>query len=371
MFKFSELKQIQIEISSRCQASCPMCSRNIHGGLTNPLLRENDWTLENFKKIFNKEVLDQLKVLDIAGVYGEPIMNNDLLDMCKYLKEHAPNLHVNLYTNGSARSLTWWKTLADSLPKSHIVKFALDGLEDTHHLYRIGTNYNQILKNSQAFMSAGGVAEWAFIRFKHNQHQVEAARELASKLGFAYFSVKDTRRAGQQFKVLDKAGKVTHVIEQPDGAIVKIVKKSEFKNYREWPRAQEIHCSSLQEKELFIDAHYTLYPCCVLSCFSYFNVNVNAEVYKQHGVYSDPSVNDGGYDVQHNFMMLIAELGGYQGLAANDRGIKNIIESELWQTIWEKKWADKSSEVCIKFCSASSPFSAINAQQVFVDTTNN
>ena len=37
MFKFDQLEIVQVEITNRCQASCPMCPRNIHGGIENPL----------------------------------------------------------------------------------------------------------------------------------------------------------------------------------------------------------------------------------------------------------------------------------------------------------------------------------------------
>ena len=42
MFSFSDLENIHLEITNRCQASCPMCSRNYHGGLENPLIKNKD-----------------------------------------------------------------------------------------------------------------------------------------------------------------------------------------------------------------------------------------------------------------------------------------------------------------------------------------
>ncbi len=38
-----------------------MCSRNIHGGLENPLIKNQDWTTNDFKNILSKEVLHQLQ----------------------------------------------------------------------------------------------------------------------------------------------------------------------------------------------------------------------------------------------------------------------------------------------------------------------
>ena len=49
MFNFSDLKTIHIELTTNCQAKCPMCSRNIHSGIENPLLKIVGWTLEDFK----------------------------------------------------------------------------------------------------------------------------------------------------------------------------------------------------------------------------------------------------------------------------------------------------------------------------------
>ena len=33
------------------------------------------------------------------------------------------------------------------------------------------------------YIKAGGVARWEFLVFKHNQHQIEEARQLANELG--------------------------------------------------------------------------------------------------------------------------------------------------------------------------------------------
>jgi hypothetical protein len=56
MFNFNQLKQLHLEISNNCQASCPMCTRNIHGGIENPNLKLKDWSLEEYKTIISEEV---------------------------------------------------------------------------------------------------------------------------------------------------------------------------------------------------------------------------------------------------------------------------------------------------------------------------
>ena len=60
MFQFNQLSQVQIEITNKCQAQCPMCDRNINGGIENPNLKTAEWDIINFKRIFNLEVLNPL-----------------------------------------------------------------------------------------------------------------------------------------------------------------------------------------------------------------------------------------------------------------------------------------------------------------------
>ena len=43
------------------------------------------------------------------------------------------------------------------------------------------------MQNAKTYISAGGVAEWKYIIFKHNEHQVNEAEKLANGMGFAKF----------------------------------------------------------------------------------------------------------------------------------------------------------------------------------------
>ena len=108
MFRFEDLEQIHLEISSNCQASCPMCTRNVHGGLKNELLKVNNWTLEQFKTVINHEVLQQARMLYFCGNYGDPLSNNDLCDMIEYAVSVKPDIEIRIHTNASLRNKTYW-----------------------------------------------------------------------------------------------------------------------------------------------------------------------------------------------------------------------------------------------------------------------
>lgn len=342
MFKFSELQQIHLEITNNCQASCPMCNRNINGGLDNPLIKIKNWSIDEFKSIMNQEVLSQIRSFYFCGNFGDPILNNDLIKMCEWTKEVAPNVQVAIHTNGGARSSEWWKLLAKSLPKNHRVVFALDGLSDTHHLYRVGTNFETILENAKDFMSAGGIAEWVFIKFKHNEHQVEKARELSKELGFAYFTLKNSSRfiLEPKIKVVDRNGKETHFIEPATDVPLKFIDRKVVEDYKRVVEESVIECKVKIDKEIYIDAFGNLYPCCWLASVPYTYIS-----------------NDAAFEVKHEMLKqhdeMVSKLGNTSTLKSS---IKEIIDSEAYQTVWHEYWNDRKLITCARTCGTNTNF---------------
>jgi MoaA/NifB/PqqE/SkfB family radical SAM enzyme len=343
MFKFNELEKVQIEITNRCQASCPMCPRNIQGGLKNPLLKFNDWTLVDFVRVFTPVVLKQIRLLTFCGNFGEPILNNDLIAMCDFVTTNAPHIDIRIHTNGSARHLDWWKELAIKLPRKHEVIFALDGLSDTHSIYRIGTSFEKIIENAKAFIAAGGIANWHFIRFKHNEHQVEEAYNMAIELGFKLFEVKNSRRfMEEKFEVLDKTGKMIYHIEQPTDSNIKVIDMKAMEKHMASDDT-DIGCYVLNDKDIYIDAHFAVTPCCFINSF-----------------WSLPYPKDHlGNAVKEDALALIDELGGSTAINAKITGLDKIIDSNIWQTIWADKWKTGSCLTCKALCSKNSPIATL------------
>lgn len=347
MFLFNELKSIHLEITNNCQASCPMCGRNNHGGLTNPLIKITEWSLADFKSIMTNEVLDQLESFYFCGNYGDPLLNSDLLEMCAYAKSVNPDLEIRIHTNGSLRDKKWWRRLYEVLPEKHCVIFAIDGLEDTHSVYRIGTDYYKIIENAKAFISAGGIAEWAFIKFSHNEHQVDEAKKISQDLGFKYFYMKNSSRflIQPKFDVFDTLGKKIYELRPSSKSPIKFIDKKIIQRYQEIVKTTEIDCMVLKSKEIYIDAYKHVFPCCFVAASPYSHID------------SNPTLSEVKEGMLKDYKKLIDKFGGIENIDASKITIKEIINSETYQTIWYEHWEKKQLIVCARTCGKTDLFS--------------
>ena len=340
MFKFDQLDSVHIEITSNCQASCPMCIRNVNGSAVNNRYQIRSWKIEEFKLILNNDVLTQLKGITFCGNLGDPIINDDLLQMIDHINLINPEIYVNIHTNGSMRTPQWWKLLASKLPRKHNVIFALDGLSDTHSIYRIGTNFEKIIENASAFISENGNAEWAFITFKHNQHQIDQAKEMSKNLGFNTFQVKNsTRFIGEpRLRVKDKNGNFKYFLEPADNIGLTYVDQSVIDNYKDIVKNSDIDCVVKKNKSVYIDHLGDVYPCCWLgaSPFTYHNLDDGVHLIRK--------------EIDKEHLEMINELGGKEYINSITRPLQDIINDNRWQSLWETIWKEKKSIVCARTC---------------------
>jgi len=333
MFQYTDLKSLHLEITNKCQASCPMCSRNYHSGLPNTKLIETDWSVSDFKTIV-QPVFDTIKHITFCGNFGDPVVNNDLQLMTEILK--TQNISVEIHTNGSLRNVSYWKSFVKHLSTEHRVIFAIDGLRDTHSKYRIGTDFDKILDNAKAFIKAGGIAEWSFIKFKHNQHQVEAAEALAKTHGFKYFSVKDSNRFNfeKKFSVLNKTGDTEYYLEPPSNNKARYFDVSDLNVVAKIIDDTQISCYAKHKGELYIDAHRNIMPCCFLAAIPY-------DYYKPTDTLATPK----DY-IKKQYLQLIAELGD----TSASHGIRTVLETTQFQQCWKKYWNINKLWTCARTC---------------------
>jgi sulfatase maturation enzyme AslB (radical SAM superfamily) len=228
-------------------------------------------SLADFQHIVGS-IMPQLKQVNFNGNLGDFASARDAVEIVEYVVAHG--IKVNINTNGSLRNQDWWRRLA--IP-GVTVGFALDGLADTHTLYRQDTDWHKIIQNAQAFIAAGGHAIWRFIPFEHNQHQLQDCMDLAKSLNFTGFeNIDEGRNRGP---VYSRTGEFSHWIGKPwttNNTSPDI--KPLLESHVTWFDHQTIVldkdvtplnmvCQHQRLKEIYLAADGTVYPCCFLGFY--------------------------------------------------------------------------------------------------------
>lgn len=380
MYRSEEITTVHLEVTERCNASCPQCARNINGGEVNPQLHDAELSLADVKNILQPDFIQQLKRLYMCGNYGDPISAHDTLEIFEYIRSNNAKMQLSFHTNASAKTPEWWSRLPAAMGKNHYVVFSVDGLEDTNHLYRQGTVWSKIMANARAFIAAGGRARWDFIVFGHNEHQVEEARALATEMGFEQFNIKKSNRffsttqgaVKLAHQAGNRRGEETTLISMPtnpeyqNSAIKQMAeiskdrgeipinfmttveelkgkigtqkfnfhadKKRDMEKY--WDSA-EIKCKVAEEKSIYITAEGYLQPCCWTAGQMY------VWYWKEQGGQIWNAINQAGLD----------------SLNLKKYPLKDVIDGKYIQKIIPESWnkpscAEGKLAVCAKTCGA-------------------
>ena len=253
------MKQLHVEASTYCNARCPLCPRNLFGYKVEGVYPEVNLSVEKFKKALDR--FPERHLVYFNGNLGDPMMNPDIVELVK-----CTQCHTAITTNGSIGSKQTWQDLA----KQHVeVRFSIDGLEDTNHLYRQDVQWSKVMDRVKWFIDAGGKAIWKWILFKHNAHQEDETRKLAKKLGFVRFDKSDQGR--NYGPALDRNGNVTHWILPADGSKepngfsleegIKRYKES-HNNFTTEDKVYDIDCLHLRDHDSYINAKGEVSPCC-------------------------------------------------------------------------------------------------------------
>ena len=129
----------------------------------------------------------------LNGNFGDSIMNKQFREILSYVKSQGTKLKI--HTNGGIHNHDYWTEVGNILTDQDIINFDLDGLQDTHHIYRINTEFDKVFANAQSVIKTNRAqVHWKYIVFEHNKHQVDEARALAKQAGFTTFSTVKTSR---------------------------------------------------------------------------------------------------------------------------------------------------------------------------------
>lgn len=254
---------IDLETTTRCNAACPMCFRNLSGDRVNPNLQITDFDIDWLDNIDLP-----LRTVSLCGNYGDPIISKNLHDIVEKVlsKKFVEGKKIIIMTNGGARTTEWWKELAKIMSngdKCRVI-FGIDGLEDTNHLYRRNVEWHKLMDNVKAFIGAGGRAQWKMLLFKHNQHQVEEAKQKSIDMGFTFFETIITNRFKNVkqksiYPVYDKLGEHIYDLEEAKIADTDFTPRKKARKEQVW--SGKVNCYANKLNSIYMAADGRVYPC--------------------------------------------------------------------------------------------------------------
>ena len=258
--------KLQFELSSMCNAVCLGCVRTDTNTFNNKkfLIPDKQYiSFEVFKKIITAPEFSSVLELEFCGTIDDPLMHPELLEFLDFAAT-VGRYNIMLHTNASLRNVEYWTKLAHILQKHerHTVKFSVDGLEDTNHIYRQNTTWSKIMENAQAFIQAGGRASWQYLIFPWNEHQMMDAKALSVSMGFYEFLSRHDRSYVTKMG-LDKIQNVQRIPIVPNPGKktttddLNIRLKDSFKD--------QISCNNQNHKMYFISFDSKLWPCCFIN----------------------------------------------------------------------------------------------------------
>lgn len=260
MLRYEDVRHIELELSSHCNASCPLCPRNLFGHSYNNGYPVRHLTLADVKHIISKDLINQIDYFTFEGNFGDPLMNPELIDIVSYLEKP-----IKIMTNGGIQTNKFWRELA-RYPVE--VFFGIDGLSGVHEIYRVGTKFERVIENAKTFIDAGGTAIWKFIRFDHNAHQINECKKLSEELGFKRFQIVDHGR--NKGPVFDNNGHLVRVIGNFTGNTSishykDIIDNGDMfiEDIDDKPK-NNIVCSSLKNSSIYVTSDGEIYPCCFM-----------------------------------------------------------------------------------------------------------
>ena len=341
MYDHTQIEEVHLEITQRCNAACPMCDRNENGGAVNQHIRndEQELSLEDCMDIFTPDFIKQLKVMYMCGNLGDPISASDTLEVFRYFRKHNPNIWLSMNTNSGAKKPEWWEELAKVIGRKGAVIFSVDGLENTNHLYRQNVRWEFVERNMKAFIAAGGRARWDYLIFEHSECDVERAEQLAKEWGVEKFMKKKTGRfissitnkSKETHQATDRKGNEKQNLAKPkkeEYQNLALLKQKEIeKTYgsmMDYYNQASIKCKVAQNdknKSMFVTAEGLIMPCCWTA----------GRMYKWW--HKDPKVEQ--------IWDFIDAAGGKEMLNAKYFGIQGVFDSGIMRNI-QSSWKLKS-----------------------------
>ena len=268
-FSTKNLTFLDIEISSSCNAYCLECNRLVEIGdekfVVNPWHQflNKHYPVEKFKKHISQ--FGQPNEVVLCGNSGDPMAHPAMDQIAILLRQQFPYSYIEIETNGSLGKLSTFKIIAE---QDIWIKFSIDGLEDTNHIYRRNVKWNSVMDNARYFISQGGKAIWDTIDFVHSAHQLDDMKQLADQMGFSKFEITKRFSPDLDETIVKLANEVPQKVDENFS-----MNKIPLKYNNNWFENNFIIPKCLKDngkkQYLYLESNGTVWPCCTTAQIVY------------------------------------------------------------------------------------------------------
>ena len=96
------IRNLHIELTTKCNARCPMCLRNVAGYPYNAGYPLTELSLQDYKSILSPAFLKQIEIVNFNGNLGDFSVANDASEILHYTADNVGQVQVE--TNGGVRT---------------------------------------------------------------------------------------------------------------------------------------------------------------------------------------------------------------------------------------------------------------------------
>lgn len=189
-----------LEPSALCTLKCPRCPRVEHPNT--PWLNKT-MSLDFVKQFFTEQRLqNQVRRVTMCGDVGDPIYCKEYIEICRYIKQVNPKIHIVTITNGSYKKPQWWQQLGMVLNEYDTVNFSIDGHNElTNNMYRVNSDWNSIVDGIFALRQVNKsiFINWAMIVFSFNQDHIEQIKQQAFTYGMDGLQITQSTKFGSKY----------------------------------------------------------------------------------------------------------------------------------------------------------------------------
>jgi len=178
---------IQIDASMHCQLACPLCPTA--DGRVRPALGAGHLKLADFEALLAGN--PQIAHVELSN-YGEMFLNPHLADILACAFEHkvtvsgSNGVNLNFAREDALEAIVRYRVRG--------LTCSIDGAtQDTYSRYRVNGNLSRVLGHIDRIReyrdkhrSAFPLLVWQFVVFGHNEHEIAAARAMATERGMKF-----------------------------------------------------------------------------------------------------------------------------------------------------------------------------------------